>query len=75
MQSNSDKWLTEKSLNDTVSQSFEVNELLYHTKSPFQDIKVINTKALGNVLLLDDMAMISDKDEFIYHEVMVHIPL
>lgn len=68
-------WLQEYSLNQTVAQSFKVKSLLFHEKSKYQDIKVIDTYALGKILLLDDTAMISDKDEFIYHEVMAHIPL
>ena len=70
-----DKWLTEESLNCSVSQSFKIKKNLFHTRSHYQDIKVVETQALGKVLLLDDMAMISDKDEFIYHEVMSHIPM
>ncbi|WP_044557274.1 polyamine aminopropyltransferase [Halobacteriovorax marinus] len=73
--SNKSQWLTEQSLENTVSQSFKVVETLYEGKSPYQDIKVVLTEPLGKVLLLDDMCMISDKDEFIYHEVMAHIPL
>ena len=68
-------WLTEESLNNTVSQSFKILETIYHEQSKFQDIKVVLTEPLGKVLLLDGMCMISDKDEFIYHEIMVHIPL
>jgi len=68
-------WLTEASLNKSVSQSFKIKNILHHSKSIYQDIKVIETFPLGRVLLLDDMAMISEKDEFIYHEVMVHLPV
>ena len=70
-----EEWLSEKSLNDTVLQSFKVVKELYNNQSQFQSIRVVDTESLGKVLLLDDMAMISDKDEYIYHEVMVHTPM
>lgn len=67
-------WLTEYSLNNSVKQCFEQTAILHQEESEFQEIKVVETSSLGRVLLLDDFAMISQKDEFIYHEVMAHIP-
>lgn len=69
------QWLRELSLNDTVGHIYKKCESLYSVKSEFQEIEVVQTEALGKVLLLDGVAMISDKDEFIYHEVMTHLPL
>ena len=68
-------WLTESSLQNTVRQSFAAKKVLYKEKSLYQEAEVIDTLALGKVLLLDGAAMISEKDEFIYHEVMGHIPV
>ncbi len=70
-----EEYLEEKSLDGSVAQSFKMIETLHHSHSKYQDIKVVLTQALGKVLLLDDIAMISDKDEFIYHEVMTHVPM
>lgn len=54
---------------------FKVDEILYHSKSEYQDVKVIHNKIWGNVLLLDDMVMVTERDEFIYHETITHVPL
>lgn len=46
--------------------------LLAQIDSPFQRIEVYNTSAFGKVLRLDGYSQLSDKDEFIYHETLVH---
>ncbi|ERT56442.1 MULTISPECIES: polyamine aminopropyltransferase [Megasphaera] len=55
--------------------SAEVTEILYRGKSDFQDILVADTKEFGRMLVLDGVFQTSIKDEFIYHESIVHIPL
>ena len=64
-------WFTEKHTPNT-SLSFKVKEVLYSSHSKFQDIKVIETYDWGKVLLLDGLVMLTEKDEFIYHEMIVH---
>ena len=44
---------------------------LAHAKSDFQDVEVIQT-GFGKTLRIDDYFMTSDKDEFFYHENMIH---
>lgn len=46
--------------------------LLHHSKSQFQDIKVIDNPEMGKTLVLDDYIMVSQKDEHQYHELIVH---
>jgi spermidine synthase len=48
---------------------------LYHAQSPYQTIDIIDTKAYGRMLLLDGKVMTTERDEFIYHEMLAHIPL
>jgi spermidine synthase len=36
---------------------------------------MIETEEWGNMLLLDDMVMTSQRDEFVYHEMVAHVPL
>ena len=55
--------------------SAEVSEILYEGKSDFQDIIVADSKEFGRMLVLDGVFQTSDKDEFIYHECITHIPL
>ncbi|MDB9786700.1 polyamine aminopropyltransferase [Bacteriovoracaceae bacterium] len=64
----------EYSNKNTVIQGYKNCTLLHREKSQFQNIEVYQTNAVGKLLLLDGKTMISDADEFIYHEVMTHIP-
>lgn len=47
-------------------------ELLYKTKTAFQNLKIFNSNLLGKMLVLDDIIQTTEKDEFIYHEMMTH---
>lgn len=55
--------------------SFGVRKILFSDRSPFQKITVVETDLLGRVLLIDDMVMFSESDEFAYHEMIAHVPL
>lgn len=57
------------------SLSFRVTEILYSQRSEFQKIEVVQTPGFGKVLLIDDLVMLTEKDEFIYHEMISHVPL
>ena len=54
---------------------FEVKKVLFSEKSAYQKIDILETYFFGRVLLLDDMIMFTEKDEFVYHEMIAHIPL
>lgn len=58
-----------------ASFSMEITQVLYRGKSPYQKIAVVDTLHFGKVLLIDDMVMLTEKDEFIYHEMIAHVPL
>ncbi len=55
--------------------SFRVTKTLFTGKSKYQDISVIETETFGRMLLLDGHVMFSEKDEFVYHEMIVHPPM
>lgn len=69
-----DGWFYERSFNETFSMGWKVKKVLHSEQSEFQKIDVIETDAVGKMLLLDEKTMVSDLDEFVYHEVMAHIP-
>ncbi|HSA06795.1 MAG TPA: polyamine aminopropyltransferase [Candidatus Gastranaerophilales bacterium] len=69
-----DIWFTEKH-KDQQGISVKVKNVLYSGQSDFQKIDVIDTEAFGKVLLLDELFMTTEKDEFFYHEMISHIPL
>lgn len=55
--------------------SIEVDKQLYGKESDFQHIEVFASKEFGRVLVVDNFVMLTDKDEFIYHEMIVHTPM
>jgi spermidine synthase len=55
--------------------SFKVQNVLHHEKSPYQEMDIIATENFGSVMLLDDKIMLTEKDEFVYHEMIVHVPM
>jgi spermidine synthase len=69
-----DLWFTEYH-SKNVKFSIRVKEVLFTTKSPYQDIAVYETEDFGRVLALDDVIQVTTKDEFIYHEMIAHVPL
>lgn len=60
---------------ETVYQGFEVRDVLLNTRSDHQRIKVLETTAYGRVLVLDDIVQTTELDEFMYHEMLVHVPM
>ncbi|MEJ2048855.1 MAG: polyamine aminopropyltransferase [Calditrichota bacterium] len=58
-----------------ASLGIEVKEILYSGKSSFQQIEVFQTEKFGRMLVIDGCIMLTERDEFIYHEMIVHSPL
>ncbi len=56
-------------------QGFEVNEKLFEGQSPYQDVAIYSNDSLGTVLVLDGIVQITTADEFVYQEMMAHVPL
>lgn len=51
---------------------FKRKRLLYKENSSFQKIEIIENDQFGKILLLDDLVQTTEKDEFFYHEMLVH---
>ena len=56
-------------------QSVQVRAVLYDGKSAFQHVQVLDTLPFGRMLVLDDATQTSVVDEYIYHEMLVHVPM
>jgi spermidine synthase len=67
-------WFAE-SLYENVRQSFAVEDVLYEGRSDFQDVRVLKTKDFGRMLVLDGVVQTTERDEFVYHEMLTHLPL
>jgi spermidine synthase len=66
-------WVTEKYKN--TSLSFRVKNVLYREKSKFQQIEILETYDWGRIMTLDGLMMVTEKDEFFYHETITHLPM
>lgn len=67
-------WYTDQHTKN-VRFSMKVEEQLATVKSDFQQIDILQTAEFGKVLVLDGELMITQKDEFIYHEMITHVPM
>lgn len=69
-----DLWVEERH-RDYYGTRFRCKKVLFSGKSRYQYIDVVETAGHGRLLLNDGIIMFSEKDEFVYHEMMAHIPL
>ena len=69
-----DFWFSEKQTKN-VKLSIRVDRQLYSGHSDFQRIDVFESPEFGRFLTLDGYMMLTEKDEFIYHEMITHIPM
>lgn len=67
-------WYTEQHTSH-VNFSIKVDKQLYSGKSEFQRIDIFESKEFGRFMTLDGIMMLTEKDEFIYHEMIVHVPM
>ena len=58
-----------------VKLSIKVERQLFNATSEFQRIDIFESKDFGRFLILDGCMMLTEKDEFIYHEMIVHVPM
>lgn len=66
-------WFTEQE-QDHIRVSWKTGDVLFRGQSEYQTVEVIDTKAYGRMLILDGCVMITEADEFVYHEMISHIP-
>ncbi len=69
-----DLWFSEKHTDD-VKLSIKIRQQLVHEVSPFQEIDIFDSVEFGRILVLDGYLMLTEKDEYIYHEMITHIPM
>lgn len=67
-------WFTEKHTPD-VKFSIRVDRQLYTGQSDYQRIDVFESREFGRFLTLDGYMMLTERDEFIYHEMITHVPM
>lgn len=57
------------------SVRYQVREKLFSARSEFQKVEVYDTVSHGRMLLNDDLVMVTERDEYIYHDMISHVPL
>ena len=69
-----DLWYTEEQSKE-AKFSIKVLRQLYSVQSPFQKIDILESEEFGRFFTLDGYMMVTEKDEFIYHEMIVHVAM
>jgi spermidine synthase len=66
-------WFTEKNENIALSLRHTGERLFLH-QSDFQKIEIFQTEAFGKILVLDGKIVCAEEDEYVYHEMIAHVP-
>ncbi len=70
MQNNN--WFTEKCSECGTAFSLEIESKLHEEQTPFQNIEIYATRTFGNLMVIDGFVMLTERDNFIYHEMLSH---
>lgn len=69
-----ERWIAETFYGDW-QPSMRVEKVLHEVKTEHQHLVIFENKTWGTVLILDGIFQLTTRDEFIYHEMMAHVPL
>ncbi len=67
-----DRWFTEINADNGAAFSLQIKQKLHEEQTPFQRISIYETERFGTLMTIDDLYMVSDRDNFLYHEMMSH---
>ncbi len=67
-------WFTERNENIALSLK-HAGDRLHYFKSPYQKIEIYQTEAFGKILVLDGNIVCAEEDEYVYHEMIAHVPV
>ena len=67
-------WFSEKAT-DSTFLNIRMTKQLYHGVSQFQQIDIFESVDYGRVLVIDGILMLTEKDEFIYHDMITHVAM
>ncbi|MDF2891478.1 MAG: spermidine synthase [Clostridia bacterium] len=69
-----DLWLKEGQIAD-AAMTYKIKETLHTEKTEYQDLAILDTYEFGRMLVLDGIVQTTVRDEFVYHEMISHVPL
>ena len=67
-------WMTEYQTKH-LGLATRIQQTLYSGKTDFQEVAVVESEHFGRMLVLDGVFQTSIADEFVYHEMIAHVPL
>ncbi len=65
-------WFTEVFTSCGSGFSLKVKAKLHEEQSPYQKLEIYDTETYGNLMVIDGCVMLTDRDNFLYHEMMSH---
>lgn len=68
------EWFDE-TLHEGYHQGFRVKEVLFESKTEHQHLVIFESLDFGRVMALDGVIQTTERDEFVYHEMLAHVPL
>ncbi len=66
------QWFTEVFQNEGTAFSLQVKERLHAEQSTYQKVEIYATESFGNLMVIDGCVMLTQRDNFLYHEMMSH---
>jgi spermidine synthase len=65
----------QETLYDSYGQTFSVDKVYFESKTDHQHLIIFHNAMFGRVMALDGIVQTTEKDEFIYHEMLTHVPV
>lgn len=65
-------WFSEQNKESGSSFSLNIDEKLHEEQTPYQKIEIYSTKGFGKLMVIDGFIMLTERDNFIYHEMLTH---
>lgn len=69
------QWFAESDPFSPINYRYAISKQIHQRRSPIQEIKVLEHSFFGRILVLDDVVQLTDRDEFLYHEMLAHVPM
>jgi spermidine synthase len=65
-------WYTEQWAGQGSAISLKITDKVHDEQSEYQRIEIYETETFGTLMTLDGLVMVTDRDNFVYHEMMTH---
>lgn len=67
-------WYTEKHT-PNLGITLKIKSIIFHKETPYQRLDILDSFEFGKILTLDGLIMLTERDEYIYHEMISHVPI